>query len=63
MKVTYIENGVRSTRECDALQYWNIKSPIANAPVLIYNDVEDDFDNPQYRTNILTPGTIIERVE
>ena len=63
MKITYTENGVRSTRECDALQYWNIKNPIANAPVLIYNDVDDDFGNPQYRINILALGTIIERVK
>lgn len=62
MKITYNENGVRSTRECDGLQYWNIKNPITNVPVLIYNDVEDDFGNQQFRINILSPGTIIERV-
>lgn len=62
MKITYTENGVRSTRECDALQYWNIKNPIDNVPVLIYNDVKDDFDRPQFRSNILSPGTIIEAV-
>lgn len=63
MKVTYVENGVRFTRECDALQYWNINNPNANVPVLIYNDVESDFDDQQFRTNILTPGTIIEIIE
>lgn len=63
MKITYTENGVRSTRYCDALQYWNIKNPVANVPVLIYNDIEDDFGHCQFRINILTPGTIIERIE
>jgi len=63
MKVTYVENGVRSTRECNALQYWDTEKPVANVPVLIYNDVEDDFGNPQFRTNILSPRTIIERVQ
>lgn len=60
MKITYVENGVRFTRECYAYdpQYNN-----ANVPALIYKDVEDDFNNPQYRFNILTPGTIIEKVE
>lgn len=60
MKITYTENGVRSTRECDALQYWCIKNMVSNVPVLIYRDVEDDFGNPQFRINILSPGTIIE---
>ena len=60
MKVTYVENGVRFTRECYTYDPWYMD---ANSPALIYKDVEDDFGNPQYRTNILAPGTIIERVE
>lgn len=60
MKVTYVENGVRFTRQCYAYEPFRHCS---KGPCLIYIDVEDDFGRPQYRINFLTPGTIIERVE
>lgn len=60
MKVTYVENDVRFIRECYVYDPCYIDT---NSPALIYKDVQDDFGNPQYRTIILAPGTIIERIE
>lgn len=57
-KVTYLENEVRSTRTCDFIE----QDEHANY-VLSYKDGLDDLGRAVYRSNVLSPGTIIEKVE
>lgn len=57
-KVTYLENGIRTTRTCDFID----RDEQGNY-VLCYKDGLDDIGRGVYRTNVLSPGTVIEKVE
>lgn len=58
MKVTYLENGVRSIRNCD-----NVEWDKYGTPSLIYHDGYDGNGKDLFRINILSPRTIIEHIE
>lgn len=57
-KVTYLENGVRSTRTCDFIDV-DDHGVIA----LCYRDGLDTLARSIYRMNVLLPGTVIEKCE
>ena len=71
LTVTYLENGVRNTRTCDFITADNEKGvayaytciPKLNKNItLIYFDGWNNYGMPLWRRNILSPGTIIEKV-
>lgn len=57
-RVTYLENGVRSTRTCDFIDVDE-----HDVVALYYRDGIDSLARPIYRMNILLPGTVIEKCE
>lgn len=58
LKITYIENGVRQARTADII---DLNDP--EGITLMYQDVPNDFNEEQFRVNVLDKGTIVEYVE
>ena len=58
LKITYIENGVRQARTADII---DLNGP--EGITLMYKDVPNDFNEEQFRVNVLAKDTIVEYVE
>lgn len=57
-KVTYLENGIRNTRTCEFIDVDEHE-----AISLCWKDGLDSLGRAIYRTNVLLPGTVIEKCE
>ena len=58
LKITYVENGLRQARTADII---DLNDP--EGITLMYKDVPNDFNEEQFRVNVLDKGTIVEYVE